>query len=90
MLCKTAALTATRFLSLSTLSQESEEAPVSLFVRWSDSVGPRKPKFELQKALQTWANNYNKESGMNLVCNVQSVSEDGRAEVMITPAPGAV
>lgn len=73
-----------------TLSQNDDEAEVTLFVKWSEGEPPQKCKVELQKVLQTWANNHGKESKTARDCMVLSVSEDGRAVMKIKPAPGAV
>lgn len=84
------ALTATCRLSLTTLSQNDDEVQVTLWVKWSEGEPPQKGKIELERVLQTWANNHGKESKTARDCKVLSVSEDGTAVMKIKPAPGAV
>lgn len=81
---------ATCFLSLTALSQDSDEVEVTLSVKWSEDEKPQKSKVELQKVLQTWANSHEKVGKRAQDCTVVNVSEDGRAVLRIKPAPGAV
>lgn len=81
------ALTATCFLSLTTLSQSADGVQVVLSVKWSEGQPPHKYKFELQRALQTWANK-NEKLKATLNCKVSDVTKDGEAVISISPAPG--
>lgn len=67
------------------LSQDKDEVGATLFFQWSDG-DKKKDKKKLEKALQSWANKCN----FNGDCTVLDVSEDGRAEIKIKPAEGAV
>lgn len=80
-------LTAACFLSLTTLLQFTDGIRVVLSVEWSDDKRPLKDKYELQKALQTWANT-NKSLKVTLNCKVLDVSKVGEAVISISPAPG--
>lgn len=81
------ALTATCFLSLTTLSQSTDGVQVVLSVKWSEGQPPPKCTFELERALQTWAN-MNEKLKVKLDCKVFGVTKDGKAVISISPAPG--
>lgn len=72
--------------ALMSLSQNKDEVQVTVSVKWSKRVQPQKDKLDLQKALQSWANN-NKDFDGD--CTVLNVSEDGSAVVLLKPAPAA-
>lgn len=73
-------------LSLLILSQNKDEVQATLSVQWSDDDKLQKKRSTLQKILQTLVS----KSKFNGNCNVFNVSEDGRAEIRIKPAAGAV
>ena len=79
-------LTVTCALALLILSQNSDEVRAILSVQWSDDDKLQKKKLTLQKVLQTSVS----KSKFNGDCDVINVSEDGRAEIKIKPAAGAV
>uniref|UniRef100_A0A8C4HGL3 E3 ubiquitin-protein ligase n=1 Tax=Dicentrarchus labrax TaxID=13489 RepID=A0A8C4HGL3_DICLA len=83
VLCDTVALTVTCFLAL-TLSQNINGVQVTLSVKWSEGIKPKKRKVELQKLLQTWANR----TKCDRDYTVLKVLEDGRAVIEVKPAPG--
>lgn len=79
-------LTVTCALALLILSQNKDEVRATLSVQWSDDDKLQKKRSTLQKVLQTLVSKIK----FNGNCDVLNVSEDGRAEIRIKPAAGAV
>lgn len=78
-------LTVTCALALLILSQNKDEVRATLSVQWSDDDDKmQKKKSTLQKCLQTLVHRFDVE------CDVLKVSEEGKAEITIKPAAGAV
>ncbi|XP_074488960.1 uncharacterized protein LOC141766204 isoform X2 [Sebastes fasciatus] len=73
-----------KLMTTSFSEQNKDEVQVTLSVKWSEGVQLQKYKTELEKVLQSWANN-NKEFDGD--CTVLSVSEDVSAVVHFKPAP---
>ncbi|XP_051270313.1 E3 ubiquitin-protein ligase DTX3L isoform X1 [Dicentrarchus labrax] len=59
---------------------------VTLSVKWSEGIKPKKRKVELQKLLQTWANR----TKCDRDYTVLKVLEDGRAVIEVKPAPALI
>nr|XP_046239963.1 E3 ubiquitin-protein ligase DTX3L-like isoform X1 [Scatophagus argus] len=65
------------------LQTKDEEVSLTVSVKWSEGNQPQKCKIELEKALQSWANKNKLERDFTVL----KVSEDGRAKIVIKPAP---
>ncbi|XP_068576115.1 E3 ubiquitin-protein ligase DTX3L-like [Cebidichthys violaceus] len=66
-------------------AENKEEVQVTLSVEWSEGFQQQKCKVELEKILQSWANNKNNK--FNGDCKVLNVSKDGSAAIRFKPAP---
>ncbi|KAK9529153.1 hypothetical protein VZT92_013267 [Zoarces viviparus] len=66
-------------------AENKEEVQVTLSVEWSEGFQQQKYKIELEKILQSWANNKNNKYDGD--CKVLSISEDGSAAISLKPAP---
>ncbi|XP_078105720.1 uncharacterized protein dtx3lb.2 [Sander vitreus] len=65
-------------------AETKDEVQVTLLVEWSEGIQPQKSERELQKYLQSWANN--KSNNFHGDCNVVSVSGNGTAVIRLKPA----
>ncbi|XP_075966460.1 uncharacterized protein dtx3lb.2 [Anarhichas minor] len=66
-------------------AENKEEVEVTLSVERSEGFQQQKCKIQLEKILQTWANN--KSNKYRGDCTVLSFSEDGSAAISLKPAP---
>ncbi|XP_037346085.2 E3 ubiquitin-protein ligase DTX3L-like isoform X1 [Pungitius pungitius] len=71
--------------SLDTLAENKEEVQVFLSVEWSEGFPHQKYKVELEKILQSWANNNNNKYSGD--CKVLDILEDRIAVICLRPAP---
>ncbi|XP_033994423.1 E3 ubiquitin-protein ligase DTX3L-like isoform X2 [Trematomus bernacchii] len=64
-------------------SHDKDGVQAILSFKWSEDVPLQKCHHNLQKVLQTWSNN----NKLYADCKVLKVSEDGKVEIRLTPAP---
>lgn len=67
------------------LSQDKHAIRLRLTLKWTEGLQLQKPKIELQKALQSWANKNRIQGDFTVL-----TGDDKEAVIKINPSPGAV